>query len=90
MVAIPFFRPKAFLGEFERRLEIGDHDHLDRMMLCQIVADSDTDLATLAAIDRHKGRLGGIVVKNGVRLGAILGAEPTGGFAADGLIDMCD
>ncbi len=74
MIPIPFIRAESFLREFEGGLKVGDHDHLDGVMFCQIVADSDADLTSFAAIDRHKGRLGGIVVKNGVGLGAILGA----------------
>ena len=90
MLAVPVVRPESFLGHFELILKICDHNHLDGMMLRQIVTDADADLAPLAAIDGHKGCLGRVVVEDRICLRAILGTKPAGRFAADGLIDMCD
>ena len=58
------------------------------MVLGEIITDADTNFATLATVHSHKGCLCGIVVKDGIRFRTILGAEATGCFAADGLIDM--
>ncbi len=90
MLAVPVVRPKSFPRHFELIFKIGDHDHLDGMVLGQIVADADADLAPLAAIDGHKSCLGRVIVKNGIRFRTVLGAKPAGGLAADGLIDMGD
>ena len=90
MLAVPMVRTESFFGHFKLIFKIRDHDHLDGMVLCQIVTDSDADLAPLAAINGHKGCFGRVVVEDGVSLRAILGTKPAGGFAADGLIDMCD
>ncbi len=88
MFSIPFLGMKSFLRKFEGRFQIVDHDHLDGVMLRQIIADTHADFASLAAVDGHECGLGSIVVENGVRFRAILRAEPASGFTADGLINM--
>jgi len=81
---------KAFMGQFKLILEIGNHHHLDCMMLCQIVTDADTNFTTFAPINGNEGSFCGIVIENGVRFRTKLGTEPAGGLTTDCLIDMCD
>ena len=90
MFAIPSLRVEAVARQFKLVFQIGDHHHFDCMMLCQVIADADADLAAFATVNSDKCCLGGIVVKNGVRFRTELRTETAGGFTANGLIDMRD
>ncbi len=90
MLSVPSFGMKSVARQFKLILQIGDHDHLDCMVFCQVIADADANFATLATIHSDECGLGCIVVKNGIGFRAELRTKATGGLTANGLIDMCD
>ena len=90
MLPRPGLGTESLLGKLESIFEVRDHDHLDGMVFGKVITDSDADFTAFAPINGNEGRFGGVIVEDGVGLGAILGAEATGSFTADSLVDMRD
>jgi len=61
----------------KRVVHLVDRDHFDGVVLGQVVADPDANLASLATICCNVCRRAHRIVENGVRLRAELGAEAT-------------
>lgn len=86
----PLIRMEPIAGQLELILEFGNHHHLDRMVLRQVIADSHTDFAAFATVNRNERCFCSVVVKNGVGFRAKLRTETARCFATDALINMRD
>lgn len=90
MRAIPLIGMKSVPGKLKLIFEVCNHDHFDRMVLGEIVADAHTDFAALTAIHRNECRFCCVIVENRVCFRAKLGTETASCLTAYGLIDVCN
>jgi hypothetical protein len=77
---------KPEFGHFEPFMDIIDGNHLDGVVLRDIVTDPHTEFASLTPVNGHISRLFLVVIKNRIRFRTELGTQPTTGRRTNGNI----